>query len=399
LKIAYLISRYPAVSHTFILREIQALRARGVEIDTFSVRRASKADMLGPEAEAEGKRTRWLVPPNIPQYLLAIAWALITRPLRTLSALKEAIGAFDISPIQRAMWLFYFLEAVTLARWLVRGHYTHLHCHFGNNGSNTAMLASMISAIPFSFTLHGIDLEPVEKFRLPRKLALAKFTVCISKRGKARMMQLCRADRWSSIRVVRCGLPLEDRPAPPCTDQHRLLCVARLSEEKGHLLLLEALKLLADEGTNFTCTLAGDGPLRGALEAGCQQLGLKDKVIFKGALSPAEVTECYKACDVVVLPSFNEGIPLVLMEALSMGRPVVSTHVGGIPELVENGVNGVLVAPGSARDLAEGLRKIFSDPERARAMGQAGVETVRTRYRIDIAAERLEKLFRGETLS
>ena len=229
MKIAYLVSRYPAVSHTFILNEIKALRARGVEIDTFSVRRATREDILGTEAAGEADRTRNLLPPSVAAYAGALAWAVCTRPIRTFRAFVAAAGPFNVSPWQRLMWCFYYAEALLLARWLTNAGNTHLHVHFGNNGSNTAYLASIVSGIPFSMTLHGIDLEPYEQFRLPRKIAKAAFTVCISKFGKASMMLRTAPELWNTIRVVHCGLDAADAPTPPpVTAQRRLLCVARL---------------------------------------------------------------------------------------------------------------------------------------------------------------------------
>lgn len=394
MKIAYLASKYPAVSHTFILQEILALRARGVEIDTFSVRTSAASEIIDAINAEEARRTRNLLPANPIQYAASLAWAVFTRPVRTLRAFGNAVATFDVSPIQRVMWFFYFLEAVVLARLLVAGGHQHLHCHFGNNGSNTAWLAAMMAGLPFSMTLHGIDIDQPEKFRLPRKIGDAAFTVCISKFGKARMMHLCPPKHWHKLRVVRCGVRRLDPPcAEPVTSAGRLLCVARLSEEKGHLVLFDALKALQAEGIPFHCTLVGDGPMRAALEGRAKDIGLAQHVTFKGALAPPEVAKCYAQCDAVLLASFGEGIPMVLMEAMSHGRPVVSTRVGGIPELVEHGTNGLVVSPGSVRELTNALIYLLKDPARAAEMGRAALDTVRTRFNLDMSADKLRELF------
>lgn len=398
LKIAYLVSRYPAVSHTFILQEVQALRALGHQIDTFSVRRAAPADVFGAAAEDEAQRTRAILPVNPIQCAYSVLWALITRPVNTLKALFEAEAVLDMSLIHRAMWLFYYVEAVVLARWLVLGGHQHLHCHFGNNGSNTAYLAALISGLPFSMTLHGIDLDQYEKFRLPRKIAISAFTVCISKLGRARMMQICQGSSWGKLRVVHCGLDLgQRREVAPAPGIGHIVCVARLSEEKGHLVLFEALKQLQREGLTFQCTLVGDGRLRPQLEARVRELGLADVVRFVGALPPDQVAEWYAKCDAVVLASFGEGIPMVLMEAMSFGRPVVATRVGGIAELVEDGVSGYLAHAGSAKDLARGIGKLLRDPDHARALGANAVEAVTTHFRLDTSAQKLDALFTGKS--
>lgn len=397
MKVAYLVSKYPAVSHTFILHEVSALRARGLEIETFSVRQATGGDIIDAINAEEARKTRHLLPANPLAYAGALLWACATRPLRFFRTFVRAVGGFDVSPYQRLMWLFYFLEAVLLAQWLVRGRHQHLHCHFGNNGSNTAWLAADLAGLPFSMTLHGIDIDEPEKFRLSRKIAEARFTVCISKFGKARMMHLCPPEHWRRIRVVRCGIyPLDPPCGAPVTGAGRLVCVARLSAEKGHLVLLDALKALHDDGTPFSCTLVGDGPLRRALEQRVEALGLTGSVRFTGALPPPEVARHYAASDAAVLASFGEGIPLVLMEAMNHGRPVVATRVGGIPELVEHGVNGLLVAPGSVPELAAALRRLLRDPARAAEMGAAARDTVATRFHMDTGAEKLYALFTGE---
>lgn len=394
MKIAYLVSKYPAISHTFILQEVQALRKRGHDIATFSVRKADSCDVIDEVAAAEARLTKNLLPADPARYLIAFLWALTTRPTRSLSALGRALGSWDVSPWQRMMWFLYYLEALVLARCLVADRCAHLHCHFGNNGSNTGWLAAHIAGVPFSLTLHGIDIDEPERFRLPQKIAEAKFTVCISKFGKARMMHLTPPKYWAKIRVVRCGLPAPQlSQIHPITDQNRLLCVARLSREKGHLILLDALKQLHDDGISFTCTLVGDGPVRATLEARVAALKLADQVHFRGALAPAAVAACYEASDAVVLASFGEGIPLVLMEALAHGRPVVATRVGGISELVEHGENGYLCAAGNARDLAGALAALLRRPERAQELGTAAVRTIAERFNIDVSAEKLSALF------
>ena len=396
MKIAYLVSKYPAVSHTFILQEVQALRARGHEIDTFSVRQAKPEDIIDATSTAEAANTRHLLPANLAMYGIAFLWAFGTRPLRSITTFWTAVAAIDISFWQRLRWSYYYFEAVLLAYWLVRGDYEHLHCHFGNNGSNTAWLAARISGVPLSLTLHGIDIDEPEKFRLAQKIAEARFTVCISKFGKARMMHLCPPKHWGKIRVVRCGLPTPNLDGvPPITAQGRLLCVARLSREKGHLILFEALEQLRDEGFDFTCTLVGDGPMRAALEARAAELGLAKQILFRGALPSSAVAKCYQEADAVVLASFGEGIPLVLMEAMSAGRPVVATRVGGIPELVEHGESGYLCAAGNANDLAGAIALLLRHPERAQALGETAVKTISERFNLDASADKLCALFRG----
>jgi glycosyltransferase involved in cell wall biosynthesis len=394
-KIAYLISLYPAVSHTFILAEVMALRARGLEVETFSVRRARPRDILGADAEAEAGRTRWLLPASLPGYARALLWALGSRPARLARTLATAVARRGLGLRNRVMWLIYLVEAVQLAHWLHRGGHQHLHVHFGNPASNTAWLAARLAGLPFSMTLHGIDLDEPERFRLPQKIAEARFTACISQFGRAKMLYATPPAVWNKVHLVRCGLAGAPPESSPPGDTGRLVCVARLSPEKGHLILLDALAALHRAGRSFHCTLVGDGPMRQELESRAAALGLDGRVSFAGAQPPAKVAGYYAEADAVVLASFGEGIPLVLMEAMSHGRPVIATWVGGIPELVVPGKTGWLVPPGSVDALREALEDWLSDPERARALGREGRAAVQRKHRIEVAAERLEALFRG----
>lgn len=293
-------------------------------------------------------------------------------------------------------WCGYLGEAILIAYWLHRHRIEHLHCHFGNAASNAAMLAARIARLPWSITFHGIDLDEPEHFRHADKLADCRFAVCISKFGRSRLMYSTPAEQWHKIHLVRCGLPFPE--ASTLTDlpgQGRILCVARLSAEKGHIILLQALAKLHQRGMNFFCTMVGDGPMRSQLEQMVVKLGLSGKVSFAGALPPDAVSEQNRQSDLLVLASFGEGIPVALMEAMSHQRPVVATYVGGIPELVRDGHNGYLVPAGSVGDLAEALERLLSNVDDARIMGKHGRATVAEGYRLDVAATRLAALFRG----
>lgn len=398
MKIAYVVSIYPAQSHTFIHREIDALRARGFEIDTYSIRKAGQGNILGAASEEEAARTRWLVPPNPLALVTAFCWGLLTRPALMAKLLVESVAAPRTGLRDRALWACYYGEAVLLAYWMVQRKTTHMHCHFGNSGSNTAYVASRLSGIPMSITFHGIDLDEPVRHRHAVKLAHVKFAVCISKYGRSRLMFSTQPEHWEKINIVHCGLTPPESTTPPPGAANHLLCVARLSIEKGHLILFKALLLLKAKGIPFHCTLVGDGPMREELEARVRELGLGDCLTFAGALPPPQVADRFRQCNVGLLASFGEGIPVVLMEAFSHARPVVSTYVGGIPELVRDGHNGYLVPPGSASDLAAAIERLLTNPAAAAEMGQRGRETVLSAFREDTGADRLAALFRGQSL-
>jgi len=395
-KIAYLTSRYPAVSHTFILREVCELRKRGISIGTFSARRADRSDIQGTRAEREARTTRWLVPPPFGPVCRAFAWALLTRPSRLCQTFWAACTQHGIGFCQHLKWFAYFGEAVLLAHWLIHDQYERLHCHFGNSGSSTGMLAARLAGIPFSFTCHGSELlEPV-KFCLAEKIDEARFVACVSEYGRRQLKSICSSEHLPKLHQVPCGLTDDEIPTiheDGCPS--KILCVGRLSPEKGHLVLLSALSALRDRGISFHCTLAGEGPERTRIGRRLQELGLTDSIKLVGSLSPDRVAELYQSAGVVVLASLIEGVPVVLMEALAHSRPVVATRVGGIPELIEDGVTGLLVDPDDMAGLADALSRVIQDPSWARRLGENGRAFVQQRYRLEKSVQTLIELFQN----
>lgn len=425
MKIAYVTSVYPSVSQRFIVREVEALRARGVEIGLFCVRRALPSDIVGSDSERAFAETTAIVPTGICTFLSGMFWGAVTRPVRFGASFFDALMARGGSVIEPVRWLAYWIEAVLLARHLVRGRFEHLHCHFGNAGSNVAMLAARLAGIPFSLTCHGSELREIRRFRLGTKVERAAFVACISHFGRAQLMLACPARLWDKLQIIRCGLSRQDidsktlgaagslPPVRPANDARadelpvapqpkrppELLCVGRLSPEKGHLVLIEALDELQRRGTAFRCTLVGDGPLRPTIESELARRGLSKQVHLTGSLDPGQVDHQYATAGAVVLASFSEGVPVVLMEAMARGIPVVATHVGGIGELVESGVNGLLVHAGDAQALAAALHSILSDADFARSLGARGVQKVRDEFDLDRSADRLLELFEQVTRS
>lgn len=400
MKIAYLTSQYPAVSHTFVMREVHALRDIGFDIETFSVRRAAPQDCLDTSMQTERERTRSLLPPDIMEMMRACAWVLLTRPLRAARALAWGVLRRGSQQAGRLKGLAYFLEGVQLAQWLERHGFDHLHCHFGNAGSSTGLIGARLAGIPFSITCHGSELRDIDKNRLVEKIHEAGFIVCVTHYGRVQLMMVCPPHLWEKLHVVHCGAP-PVMAAPPLVrgdsnSTSEILCVGRLSREKGHVVLLDALRRLRDRGVACRCTLVGDGPLRGEVESRIADLGLTDSVVLTGALAPDDVVRHYVSADVVVLASFSEGAPVVLMEAMSYGRPVVATNVGGVSELVEHGRTGTLVAPGDAGALSRAIADVLDDRDRAAAMGEAARRHVGAVFNVAQSAERLGRLFRQQ---
>jgi glycosyltransferase involved in cell wall biosynthesis len=394
MKVAYVTSLYPAVSHTFILNEVLALRRLGLEIGCFSVNRPSERDILGAEAAREAAATRSILPLPPGQTLKAVAWCL-GRRLPALTGVLKRVLPKGGGLKARLKWTAYLLEGILLAYWLSKDGYGHLHCHFGNSGSNAAQIAAQIAGIPFSITCHGSELNDPYGFRLPQKARDAAFIACVSKFGRARLMHVCDRRDWEKFKIVRCGLaPSAPDPYPGISDAPAdILCVGRLSPEKGHFILFDAFEALQRKGLAARLTIVGDGPLRRELEERAASLPKPENVAFTGSLEPRLVAERIRASSLVVLASFSEGVPVVLMEAFQHGRPAVATRVGGIPELVDQGESGLVVSPGDSGELAEAIEKIMANPLLAENMGKKGSEKILGEFNEAFSAQKLKTLF------
>ncbi len=322
MRVAYLVNQYPHVSHTFIRREIAALEAGGVEVDRFSVR-PSAEELVDPADRSERLRTQVLVDAGFTGLLFALTSMALRRPLPWLRALGAAVRLGRRSGRGVARHLAYFAEACVLVRRLRRLNVRRLHAHFGTNSAAVAMLASLLGGPPYSFTVHGPEeFDSPESLSLREKAARSVGVVVVSDFGRSQLFRWAAQEDWPKVRVVRCGLDAAflaggPRPIPEAS---RLVCVGRLAEQKGQLLLLEALARVAAEGIDFEMRLAGDGPLRAALEDRICVLGLSERVHITGWLSGEAVRQELLDARLMVLPSFAEGLPVVLMEARRAGK-------------------------------------------------------------------------------
>ena len=396
MKVAYLVNQYPRTSHSFIRREIQALAAQGVAVRRYSLQPAGEP--LASEADRrELAVTRIVLDAGVVSLLEAAAATALRRPAAFLRALRLAVARGWRSDRGLMRHLAYRVEACLLVRWLREEGVEHLHAHFGTNPAAVAALCRALGGPPFSFTVHGPEeFDKPEFLGLGEKVRRAAFVVAISSFGRSQLYRWSRHADWAKLHVVRCGVGEELLSAPltPVPSAPRLVCVARLSEQKGHLLLLEAAGRLAREGLPFELVLAGDGPLRGPIEALVERLGLGPQVRLAGWLDGDQVRAEILAARALVLPSFAEGLPVVVMEALALGRPVITTAVAGTPELVETGVTGWLVAAGSVEGLVTAMRSaLTADPARLGELGRAGAARVAAQHDASREAARLAALF------
>lgn len=397
-KIAYVAGEYPLVSLTFIQREIAALRELGLDVITCSMRRTPAEQHPGP-AEREAAATTFHVLEALkrPGRALAAQSLLFTRTRRYLAALGLAWKTRAPGPKAALYQLIYFLEATVLARHAEAEGVAHMHNHFTTGSATVTMLASELTGIPYSFTLHGpADLLDPYRWRIDEKAARAAFVVTISHYARSQLMFFSDPAHWEKIRIVHCGVYPERYAgaAPPRGDGRvRLLFVGRIAPVKGLRLLVQSMERLAGAMPALTLTLVGDGSDRRTIEAKAASLG--DRIRFTGYLSQDDVAREMKAADICVLPSFAEGVPVFLMEAFASGKPVIATQVAGMGELVENGTSGLIVPPGDVDALTEAIRTLAGDPGRWDTMGQAGRARVTAEFDIRIEAARLATLFLG----
>ena len=396
MKIAYLVHFYPKVSHSFVRREIAALEAMGIEVERFSVR-SCVAELVDPADLAEFKKTRTILDTAKIALLGNLLTIALARPMRFIQAawltFKTGWGS-DRGLLRNLMYL---VEACSLVIWLQKANISHLHAHFGINPAAVAMLSHALGGPDYSFTVHGPkEFDSATGLALSEKIRRAKFVAAISSFGKSQLYRWCDRSDWSKIHVVRCGLDAMflNSDYQPIPRRPQLACVGRLCEQKGQLLLVEAAARLAREGLDFKLLLVGDGELRGEIEQAIARLEIEDKIEITGWATNTEVQQHLLASRAMVLPSFAEGLPVVIMEALALGRPVISTYIAGIPELIESGECGWLVSAGSIEALTEKMRTALQLPvEELERMGKIGMARVKQQHDITQEASKLTTLF------
>lgn len=406
-RIAYLMSHYPAVSHTFVMREVEALRAAGIDVQTLSIHRVAPEHLLAQADRTEAASTFAVLPIGAGG-LLAVHMAMCARsPRRYLSTLGLALKSSAPGLRDRLWHLFYFAEAMVLAQHCRRAGIDHIHAIFADSATDVAMLVSHYerrgdtSDVSWSLAVHGsVEFYNVARYGIAEKLARARFAVAISDFGRSQLMTLSPPERWPHIHVIRCGLQPGVFQPPAArsngTDSTEILFVGRLLPGKGLALLFKSLATLRAEGRDVRLTIIGDGPARGDLEASVRAEGVSEVVSFLGAVGQDEIRDYFARADIFCLPSFAEGIPVVVMEAMAMELPVVTTRIMGIPELVVDGEHGRLVAPGRVDALTDALRDLIRSPELRLRMGRAGRAKVISEYDVANSARRLRTALEDE---
>jgi colanic acid/amylovoran biosynthesis glycosyltransferase len=398
IRIAYLVSTYPAVSHTFILREVQRLRNANFEIHMASINPADRyLDELTVEEQSESAETFYVKREGIRGAFKAHSTVLLNSPKLYFRGLCFALslGGTDL---RRLFFAFcYFVEAVILGHWMKSRQLHHLHVHFANAASTVGLIASHTFPIRFSLTVHGPDeFYDAPGLQLAEKMAGATFARCIGQFARSQLMKVSSRDEWSKFEVGPLGVDPQlflPRPFRPSPSIFEILCVGRLVSSKGQYILLGAIKRLIKAYPYIRVRFVGDGPDRKGLEQAILASGLGQYISLEGSVNQDRIRDFYRQADIFVLPSFAEGIPVVLMEAMAMEVPCVSTFVAGIPELIRNGIDGILVAPSDDQELAGAIQRLIDDPDLRLRLGLAGRRRVTEKYDLDRNVAHLAEIF------
>ena len=383
MRIAYLVNRYPTVSHTFIRREILAIEAQGHQVSRFSVR-AAPGDLPDAADRAERDRTIVVLGQSLATLLATAAATLLRSPLRLFSAFRVTGTMTPRTARGFVARLAYLVEACWLAEAMRRAGVDHLHAHFGTNPAAVARLVHRLSGLPYSFTVHGPDeFDEPRQLDLAGKIADAAFTVAISDYGRSQLCRWAALTAWPRIVVVRCGVDAGSIDAAPAEKTMDFCSVARLAPQKGLPVLVDAVAALRDRGRAVSVAVIGDGPMRDELQREIDRRGLASQITLLGSRDGHAVLATLRSAGAMVLPSFAEGLPVVIMESLAVATPVITAAVAGIPELVDASC-GWVVAPGSTEALVTAMTAALdAGPVARRARGEEGRRRVAAAHDVD----------------
>jgi colanic acid/amylovoran biosynthesis glycosyltransferase len=380
MRVAYLTSMYPAVSHTFIRRELNELERQLGVVDRFAIRETPHAVVDQDDVEEDRKTFRAFSQP-LGRWALAMLRSGLGQPRGSLRGLAKSLALARQGHRGLVSHLAYFAEALLFADEMALRGVEHVHVHFGTNPTAVAQIIRAMGGPTYSFTVHGPDeFDAPVGFSLASKLEDSSFVVAISHYCSAQLQRWVLREHWHKIKVVRCGVSDEffDRAMPIDPASSSLVCVGRLTPQKGQLLLVDAFADALQQGVDAELVLAGDGELRTELEASIARRGISGRVRITGWLDGENVRQQLLAARALVLPSYSEGLPVVIMEAFALGRPVLSTYVAGIPELVQAPDNGWLVPAGSREALTSAIIEVMNKPvAELESMAARGREAVR----------------------
>ncbi len=402
MSVAYVLNTYPQPSHSFIRREVLALEAGGMSITRIAMRRPTMP-LVDPADVAEEAKTNYVLEAGAISLGRAVLKSIAQSPARFGRALCTAWKLGRKSSVGRLRHLIYLAEACDVSRRAQAGGIRHLHAHFGTNSATVAMLAHILGGFSYSFTVHGPEeFDAPQALGLGDKMAEAAFTVAISQFGRSQLKRWVDPVHWARLKVVHCGIEPDKfpDPAPVTGGAPRLVSIGRFSEQKGQLVLIEAMAQIAARHADAHLTLIGDGEMRPQIEAAIAQHGVQDHITLTGWLSEADVRGELARAQAMILPSFAEGLPMVIMEAMAAGRPVIATYIAGIPELVVHAQTGWMVPAGDVNSLVAAVDDLATcDSAALSKMGALGRKRALTRHDATQEAAKLaghfQKLLEG----
>lgn len=395
-KLGYIVSQYPATNHTFILHEIRTLRRRGFDIHVVSIRQADRPVASLSREEAEEYAQTYSVLGAGAWHALAVhTKVLVCSPVAYVTAFLYALRLAGSNVPRVVRYAGYFAEAVVAGNFLTKRGVRHAHTHFS---STVTLMMSRLFPIAFSVTIHGPDeFNDVVGFHLAEKVACCRFLSAISHYAVSQIMKASEPKWWSKAHVSPLGVDpcrFAPRRLRAARQTFECLTVGRLAPAKGHHILIAAVDRLVAQGrTNIRLTVVGEGPLRASLEEAITARRLGEYVRLAGAINHDRILEFYERADVFALPSFAEGVPVVLMEAMAMEIPCIATWITGVPELIRAGVDGILIRPADPEALAAAIARLMDEPELGLKLGQSARQRVIECYDLERNTERLARTF------
>lgn len=406
MKITYFVNHYPKVSHTFIRNEIIGLEEAGVNVDRIAIHGDSDIEHSNPDF-SEKRKTHYLLNIGKLKIIQTLAHVGLTSIRRFFYCFFLSLKLGCQSDTGLIKNLFYLAEGMLLASEVRRAKSEHIHAHFGTNSTDIAMYASIISGVPFSFTVHGPEeFDRPIGINLRDKIKRAKLVFAITSFCRSQLYRWTDYEHWEKIKIVHCGLGDIFFNPSESTDESKhnsellkLLCIGRLCEQKGPMLLLETLPRLIEAGIPIHLTFAGDGELREVMERFIENKGLKNHVAITGWVDSNTIKRLLKQSSLMVLPSFAEGLPVAIMESLALKVPVLTTHVNGIPELVVDNESGLLIVPGCRNSLAEGIERFYRlDSSKVAKMTKEGYLRVKRDHYSRKESEKIKSFVMGSKL-
>jgi len=396
MRVAYLTNAYPSVSHTFIRRELTELERQVGDVARFSIR-PSPYEIVDPDDRREDGKTFHVLSQPVARWARAAVDGL-KKPMRTLAGVRKALQLGRKSYRGLPRHAMYLAEAMVLLEEMQRQGVDHVHVHFGTNPTAVAAIMRAMGGPSYSFTVHGPDeLDAPEAHKLGSKIEDSAFVVAITDFCAGQLRRWVGHDHWDKIQVVHCTVGDEffEQARPIDPDSRQLVAVGRLSRQKGQVLLVEAFADAVDQGLDAQLVLAGDGDMRPQIEQLARERGIEDRLRITGWITGEQVREEILASRAMVLPSFAEGLPMVIMEAFALRRPVLTTYIAGIPELVVDGENGFLIPSGSPARITEALHRVMkTSVEDLDEMGRKGQEAVKRQHYTPIETAKLAEHIR-----